>query len=47
MLRVLPTDQRLHAGDPPAMQVDLRLIVHDELLALKRRANLPEQDQAG
>ena len=35
VLGVLPADERLHAGDAPALQIDLRLVVQDELLALQ------------
>ncbi len=45
-LGVLPAHERLHAGDTPALQVDLRLVVEDELAALERPSDLAEQDQA-
>jgi hypothetical protein len=35
-LRVTPADQRFHAGDRAALQVDLRLIMQRELLSLNR-----------
>jgi hypothetical protein len=39
-MRVVPADQRLHADDPPAVELDLRLVVDEELVAGQGLAEL-------
>ena len=38
--RVLPADQRLDAGDPPGVELDERLVLEEQLVALHRQAEL-------
>src|SRR5208282_3026118 len=43
---VAPAKQRLDTGYPPRLEVDLRLVVENELVALQRGADLTEQPQS-
>ncbi len=45
MLGVAPAQERLDASQPPALQIDLWLVVQQELVVLDRAAHLTEQDQ--
>ena len=45
MLGVAPAQQRLDPGHAPAGQIDLRLVVQLELIAVDPLAHLPEQQQ--
>ena len=38
--RVLPADQRLDAGDPLGLELDQRLVLEEQLVALQRQAEL-------
>jgi len=44
--RVLPAHERLDADDAARAQLDLRLVVQDELLAVERAREVPEQREA-